>query len=186
MIVLLTFSGPINGNIELDVTVLLLTAVVLNDLGSLIVNVLRGELRVGATAILGFSARFFWLVVGAAFVLAGFGARGVMHGLLVEFAVQFLWGVYRCSTPLGQPSLEHAHSLFLVVPSVFGVTVLARPILELVFGPAYAAAWFVLIVLTGVKLFGAVQAVIGQCLLGIDRPGLNARATPLRSFSTRC
>ena len=173
------------------------------------------------------------------------------------------WGVYRCSTPLGRPSLEHARSLFdfakydfigglgsrvfnwldvlvigwlltqasvgtyevawriagvtlllssaikstvfpqvstwhtngethrierllndlitpslfLVVPSLFGVTVLAQPILGLVFGPAYTTAWLVLIVLTGMKLFGAAQAVISPCLLGIDRPGLNARAT---------
>ena len=67
-------------------------------------------------------------------------------------------------------------SLALVIPSFFGVVLLSREILTLVFGPEYSGAWLVLIVLIGGKTFEAIQDVIGRALYGINHPGLAARA----------
>jgi O-antigen/teichoic acid export membrane protein len=68
-------------------------------------------------------------------------------------------------------------SVALVIPAVFGTLVFAESILGLLFGPEYAAAALVLIVLVAGKVPEAVQVVVGRVLLGIDRPDLVARAT---------
>jgi len=262
-VVLLAVGDVVDGYVGLDVTLLLLVGIALNSLGSVMVNVLRGELRVGATAVLGATTSFFRVVVGGALVLAGFGPLGVIYGLLAGFAVKLLWGNYRRSTSVGRPSLAHIRSLFefakydffggvgsyvfswldvliigvllsqsavgtyevawrvagvtlilttavktavlpqvsewhasgevdrieqllndiltpavfLVVPAIAGVALLARPILRLVFGLEYVDGAAVLVVLTSMKLISAVHLVMVPCLLGIDRPDLNARAT---------
>jgi O-antigen/teichoic acid export membrane protein len=262
-VVLLTFERAVNDYVGLDVTVLLLVGITFGGFGTLMTDVLRGELRVGATAVLGVSRSLSLVVVGGLLVVAGFGPRGVIYGFLVGVAVKFLWGASRRATPLGWPSLTHvrslfefakydfvggigAHvfnwldvlvigwllsrsavgtyevawrvagvtlllsnalkltifpqvsewhangetdrierlvndlippSLFLVIPAVAGVALLARPLLGFVFGQAYADGRDVLVVLTGMKLLSAVHLVLVPCLLGVDRPDLNARAT---------
>lgn len=262
-VVLVAFRTRIDAYVGLDVTLLLLVGVVLNSLGSLMIHVLRGELRVGATAVFGVSSTFVWVTVGGALVLAGFGPRGVIYGLLAGFALTFAWSAFRRSTPLGRPSVSHVRSLFefakydflggvgsyvfswldvlvigwilsqsavgtyevgwrvagiallftnalstsifpqvsewhaagavdriedllnelitaslfLVVPAVVGVALLAGPILGVVFGQEYTDGRAVLVVLTSMKLFSAVHLLLVPCLLGFDRPDLNARAT---------
>lgn len=256
-------GGPINAYIGADVAVLLAVSVALRDAGELAIGVLRGELRVGDTAVVMFARQVVWVGAGAAFITAGFGARGLIYGLLLGQAVRVVWAAYRCSTRLGRPSREHARSLLdfgkydlisglgwhtfswvdvlvigwlltpaavgiyevawrvaeitmlltrgvssimtpqvsawdasaatdrierlltnvttpsllMVIPSFFGVLLLSEPILELLFGAEYGVASLALVVLVGGKVFDAVQRVFGQCLTGIDRPDLVARAT---------
>jgi O-antigen/teichoic acid export membrane protein len=67
-------------------------------------------------------------------------------------------------------------SLAFVVPSLFGVIVLSQEILGLIFGPEYAGASIVLIILMGGKLFDAFYDVIGRSLNAIDHPRLAAQA----------
>lgn len=68
-------------------------------------------------------------------------------------------------------------AIFFIVPATFGVLVLGKEILSLVFGPEYAYASLVLLVLVAGKVPEAVQGIVGKCLLGLDRPDLVARAT---------
>ncbi|MFC6993639.1 polysaccharide biosynthesis C-terminal domain-containing protein [Haladaptatus sp. GCM10025707] len=68
-------------------------------------------------------------------------------------------------------------SLFLVIPAFFGSLLYSQEILSFVFGPEYAVAWIVLIILLAEKIFQAIHIVAGQALLAIDRPELAARAT---------
>jgi O-antigen/teichoic acid export membrane protein len=257
------FGGPINAYIGADVAVLLAVSVALRDAGELAIGVLRGELRVGDTAVVTFARQAVWVGVGAALVIAGLGVRGLIYGLLLGQTVRVVWAAYRCSTRLGRPSREHARSLLdfgkydliaglgwhtfswvdvlvigwlltsaavgvyevawrvaaitmllsrgvgsvmipqvsawdasaatdrierlltnvttpsllMVVPSFFGVLLLSEPILQLLFGTEYGVASLALVVLVAGKVFDAIQRLFGQCLVGINRPDLVARAT---------
>lgn len=68
-------------------------------------------------------------------------------------------------------------ALILIVPAIFGVAVLAREILAIVFGTEYTIAWLVLIVLTTGKIAEGIKQVVSKSLHGLDQPALVARAT---------
>ena len=61
-------------------------------------------------------------------------------------------------------------ALLLVFPAFFGVAVLSREILSLVFGPEYAVGWLALILIMAGKVPGAVQNVVGSSLYGLNKP----------------
>jgi O-antigen/teichoic acid export membrane protein len=67
-------------------------------------------------------------------------------------------------------------SLFFVIPAFFGVLILSRDLLYYVFTPAYAAAWPILIILIGGKLFEGIDRIFKNVLSGMDRPDLRAIA----------
>ncbi|ELZ30308.1 membrane protein involved in the export of O-antigen and teichoic acid [Halosimplex carlsbadense 2-9-1] len=74
-------------------------------------NVLRGELRVGETALIEVIRPLCWLVVGYALYLEGFGVRGLIYGYLVGCILMAVVGWWKVSTGVSLPSLAHARSL---------------------------------------------------------------------------
>jgi O-antigen/teichoic acid export membrane protein len=67
-------------------------------------------------------------------------------------------------------------SLLVAVPSFFGTILFSREILTFVFDAEYAAAWLVLTLLMGEKIFQSIHVVTGRSLKAIDHPELAARA----------
>jgi O-antigen/teichoic acid export membrane protein len=67
-------------------------------------------------------------------------------------------------------------SIVLVLPMFFGSFVLSRDVLRLIFGPEFAVAWLVLIILIGDKIFQSVHIIFGRFLTATDNPNLPARA----------
>jgi O-antigen/teichoic acid export membrane protein len=261
------FHGRINQYIGAEVAMLIIAAIVIGDFGGLMIDVLRGELRVGATAIINFSRQLIWVGIGTVLVVAGLRAHALIYAFLIGSTVQLLWSAHRRLTQFGRPSTEHARSvfdfaksdlvaglswqvfnwtdvlvlgwllgqaavgayevawriagvtamlsnairvtvlpqvsawdadddtarierlvgnlltpsLFFVVPSLFGVAVLSRQVLEVVFGQEFTVAWLVLIVLTGRIVLKAIQNVLSQSLLGLDQPNLLARSAAVSS-----
>ncbi|WP_276302483.1 oligosaccharide flippase family protein [Halorussus lipolyticus] len=108
---LAVFSGPINDYLGAELVVLLVIAILAQDLASLSVHTLRGELRVGQTAILNFGQGMAYAVVGVALVRSGFGIYGLVYGLIAGYAVKLLGGVVRCSTTIAIPQKRHFRSL---------------------------------------------------------------------------
>ncbi|UVE50434.1 flippase [Haloferax larsenii] len=68
-------------------------------------------------------------------------------------------------------------ALALIIPAAVGAFLIGSDLLEAVFGPPFAGAWLVLVVLILGKIPEAIQILVGRCLLGLDRPDLVARAT---------
>ncbi|MEF8824983.1 MAG: flippase [Halapricum sp.] len=66
-------------------------------------------------------------------------------------------------------------SLILVIPALGGTVVLSREILTFVFGPEFAVAALVLVILSGEKIVQAIYRLFHRSLHGIDRPDLAAR-----------
>lgn len=66
-------------------------------------------------------------------------------------------------------------SLLFAIPAFGGTLVLSREILTFVFGPEFAIASLVLVILSGEKIVQAFYRLLLRSLLGIDRPDLVAR-----------
>jgi len=68
-------------------------------------------------------------------------------------------------------------SLFFIIPSFFGVLVLSRTILSTVFGPQYASAGLVLVILMGGAVARSVDIIFDKLVHGFNRPDIGARTT---------
>lgn len=105
------FQGPINEYVGTPIALYLAVALVLQEFAHLMVFVLRGELRVGETALIQLSRQAIWVGVGTAFVLSDGGVRGLVIGLLAGFCMTLLWGAYKMSTGVSTPTKRQARSL---------------------------------------------------------------------------
>ena len=108
----LLLRGWINEYVGADVALLLVVGIVLWELSELFIYTVRGELRVGETALLEFVRQVIWIGLGAALVLFGFGVYGIIYGLLAGAFAAFVLGYYRSDTPFGAPTRESFTSLF--------------------------------------------------------------------------
>lgn len=109
---ILLLRSYVNSYLGANIAVLLAVAIILQEAARLSMGVLKGELRVGETAVLTLAREVTWVGIGAVLVIRGFGAVGLVYGLLAGLGVMLIWGWYKCSIYPGQPSREHARSLF--------------------------------------------------------------------------
>ncbi|WP_197428390.1 oligosaccharide flippase family protein [Halapricum sp. CBA1109] len=63
------------------------------------------------------------------------------------------------------------------IPAFFGVLLLGREILRLIFGPEFTVAWLVLIILMGQKSVEAIKNTLARVVAAMDYPQYNAIAT---------
>lgn len=253
----------INNYVGARVATPLAGAIILQEMAKLAVVVLKGELRVGETAVLNVTRHVTWTGGGLLLVNYGLEAEAMIYSLLAGLGIMMVWGWYKTSVSLGKPSVNHARSLFdyskysvvssiggyfyswmdvaiiglfltqadvgayevawrvtaitmlfsnaiaatvfpqisqwdaenetnriksvirnsitpsllLTIPAFFGVLVLSRNILGLIFGPEFTAASIVLIILMGEKVLQSVHVILGRSLQAINQPDLAAVAT---------
>lgn len=67
-------------------------------------------------------------------------------------------------------------ALFFTIPAFAGTLLISQEILTLVFGPDYAIASLVLIILMGDKIAQSLHNILGRSLRAIDKPRLSAIA----------
>lgn len=104
-------QSHVNQYIGTDLVLILILTLVTFELSHFFIQALRGELRVGETAIIKFAVRFLWVGIGVVLVAFGYGVTGIAAGYAVSGAITAVWGYWRCATAIGRPSLEHAQSL---------------------------------------------------------------------------
>lgn len=101
----------VNQYIGSDLVLILILTLITFELSDFFVQALRGELRVGETAIIKLAVRFLWVGIGVVLVALGYGVTGIAVGYAVSGAITATWGYWRCDTGIGRPSLEQARSL---------------------------------------------------------------------------
>lgn len=109
--VILAAGGYINQYLGKELAVYLVAAIVLQDLARFFIQAIRGELRVAVTAPIEFGRRLIWVGTGAVLVTYGFGARGIVIGLIVSGAITLIWAYRTCNTSIGMVSAEDVRSL---------------------------------------------------------------------------
>lgn len=106
------FRETINEYLGAQLATFLIIVIILNELSNLAQNVLKGELRVGETALLDFTKQLTFNSLGALLVFTGTNVFGLVYALIASLVIILFWGGYKWDTPLGQPSLSTARSLF--------------------------------------------------------------------------
>lgn len=112
MFAILIFRPLINSYLGADIAILLAVAIIFQEVGQLSIVVLKGELRVGETAVLEVARQATWVGVGVVFISQGFGPVGLVYGLLAGLGVILVWGWYKVSVMPERPSREQTRSLF--------------------------------------------------------------------------
>lgn len=115
----------INRYLGAELAVFLIIAIILQEAAQSTVFILKGELRVGETAVLNVVQYGVWVGLGTIFVRNGYGALGLVYSLLVGISLVLIIGEYKRSIPLSRPSVDHARSLidygkFNVISSIGG------------------------------------------------------------------
>lgn len=103
--------GVVNAYIGYDLTALLAVGLVFQELSGLMKNVLSGELRVGETAFIDFSATVTKYGSGVAFVATGYGVEGLAVSVIVGMFVRFVLAFRARDTGFGRPKPDLMRSL---------------------------------------------------------------------------
>lgn len=94
-----------------DLTFALATALVIQTVGKLGIATLRGELRVGESALAMALRPIGWLVVGYILVKQGYGVNGIVWGYIIGSTAMLTVAWLKVSIRPAWPSLNHAKSL---------------------------------------------------------------------------
>lgn len=95
-----------------EYTIYLVVGLVLKEFGELFIQAVRGELRVGETALIQFSREAVWAGLGLVLVAAGYGVLGLIYGLLVGWGVAAAWAYLKLDTVPARPTEECFWSLY--------------------------------------------------------------------------
>ncbi|ELY95668.1 membrane protein involved in the export of O-antigen and teichoic acid [Natrialba hulunbeirensis JCM 10989] len=122
---ILVFQSYLNQYIGANVAGLLIITIILQESAELMMNVLKGELRVGETATLQFAYSFTWVGLGVLLVQFDFGVFGLVYGVIVGKGVQLAWAICKTSVGIGQPTITQARSLvdyakYSIIPEIDG------------------------------------------------------------------
>lgn len=269
IVAILIASEQLNNYLASNAAHFLAIAIALQEFSRIWIYVLKGELRVGETAILNVLKHLTWVILGAILVSKGLEEMALIYGLLAGLTVMTAIGWYKSSIRFARPTKRHMRSLFdygkynfiasiggyfynwmdiviigyflsqayvgayevawrvtlivilfsrslgvslfpqisrwyeegsktkierqiknhltlsmvIVVPAVFGTTLLSDDILRLVFGSEFTIAWVALIVLMSEKFLQSIHIILGRSLLAIDRPDLAAKASLVSVFA---
>lgn len=102
------FRGRISQFIGADVALLLIVAIIIDEMSALLVNVLKGELRVGETAELQVIHQVSWAVFGIILVLVGFEVIGLIYASIIGSLLKTVWGLHKISVSFGMISYRRA------------------------------------------------------------------------------
>lgn len=110
--IIFALSDYINQYLGGDLAIWLIIGILLNNSSKFMIKVLRGELRVGETAVLKFSSKAIWAGGGIILIEFGYGFISLIYSLLLGFFVVFVWGIYKTSIIPRYPSINQARSLY--------------------------------------------------------------------------
>lgn len=102
----------LNGYLGGEFAVYLVIALAIQEFADLFIQAVRGELRVGETAIIEFAREAVWVTSGLAFVWAGYGVEGLIYGLILGSTTAACWAFVKLETRVGRPAELSAWSLY--------------------------------------------------------------------------
>ncbi|MFC4440027.1 MULTISPECIES: oligosaccharide flippase family protein [Natrialbaceae] len=125
VLVVLALSDAIDGYLGMELAIYLAIAIPLQEAAMTMNNVVRGELRVGETAVIELSYIVVWVGVGVVLTSIGFGVVGLVYAVIAGYAVQFGYGFLKRETPFHRPSLSCAQSIveyakYSIIPEIDG------------------------------------------------------------------
>lgn len=95
-----------------EFAIYLIVGLVAQEFADLFIYSVRGELRVGETAIIEFGRELIWVSLGFALVSAGYGVLGLIYGLIAGSVVAAGWAFLKLDTSMAAPSEASLWSLY--------------------------------------------------------------------------
>lgn len=111
-IAILASDDYINQYLGADLAGLLVIALIIQGIGGYGISVLKGELRVGETAVAGALRPLGWLIAGYWFLIQGFGLTGIVYGYIIGLTAEGMVGWWKTSVQPTWPKIKHIKSLF--------------------------------------------------------------------------
>lgn len=112
IIVGIIFLQPwINEYLGRKLAIFLVISLVLKEASSLTAFILRGELRVGETAVLTVARDIVWVGGGVILVNQGYDMIALVYTFILGQFAMMIWGWYKISVPVDYPTLDSARSL---------------------------------------------------------------------------
>ncbi|EMA70021.1 membrane protein involved in the export of O-antigen and teichoic acid [Halorubrum kocurii JCM 14978] len=124
-VLLLLANNYINQYLGAELGYILVLILVIDQGAGLGMRVLRGELRVGETALIQTIHPLSWLTVGYYLYIQGYGVSALVYGHLFGTILTLVISWWKVETNVGYPSINACRSLFdygkySVVPSIGG------------------------------------------------------------------
>ncbi|MGB9963262.1 polysaccharide biosynthesis C-terminal domain-containing protein, partial [Halobacterium sp. MBLA0001] len=104
--------GYVNQYLGASLAIPFVATLIVSQGAHLAIGVLRGELRVGETAIIEVLQPFGWLVFGYALYTQEYGVYALIYGHLIGSVLMLVVGWWKVSISITQPTIEHTKSLF--------------------------------------------------------------------------
>lgn len=95
-----------------EFAVYLVIALAIQEFADLFIQTVRGELRVGETAVIEFAREAVWVASGLLLVAAGYGVVGLIYGLILGSTTAACWAFLKLETGVGWPAEVSAWSLY--------------------------------------------------------------------------
>ncbi|WP_336339253.1 oligosaccharide flippase family protein [Haloarcula brevis] len=111
---LFLFSGReyINQYLGINLAIALILTLYASQAATFSLHILRGELRVGETAVIEVLRPLSWLTMGYIFYTQGYGVKSLVYGYLIGSIIMSIIGWWKVSVPIGRPTITHARSIF--------------------------------------------------------------------------
>lgn len=110
-VIILLLRGHVNEYLGAELAIALIVGLVVHEFWEFYVHTLRGELRVGETALIRLALRVVSIGVGAYLITVGFGTEGLVAGLILGGLVAAGWGAWKSQVRPGWPTRERIRSL---------------------------------------------------------------------------
>lgn len=111
-VAILLFQNTVNNYLGGEVAVLLVVGLWLRVTSRYMIGILKGELRVGETAVVRLLRPLCWLIFGYIFLLLDFGVEGIIYGYLIGQAAMLALATWKVSIRPVMPDRSHMQSLF--------------------------------------------------------------------------
>ena len=110
-VLVLVFASPLNEYLGRPLAPLLVPVLACQQLGWLLTDALRGELKVDRAEYLEFGQQIVFVIAGFGLIAAGYGVLGPIYGFAIGWGAASLSAFFLLSTRPTRPSIEAAISL---------------------------------------------------------------------------
>lgn len=110
-LVVVVFSKGISSYVGSRVALLIVPAIVVSEVGRMLISALSGELRVAEAGVTRLARAVLFVAVGVSLVVFGFGVDGLIWSYVVSWAAVSSWLLWRVPFSVTLPSTDVARSL---------------------------------------------------------------------------
>lgn len=108
---IIIFSSRLNTYLGGEYSLLLLLVLILREMSSLTIHILRGEHEISTSAVIKLFQQILWILFSVLFINMGMGLKGLIYGICIGYSSTILLGCSKIHTRPYLPSVEYARNI---------------------------------------------------------------------------